>query len=734
MPFLFIFAILFVLSLIILLGQFFHQTLLNEIGDQFNNQQLMLAREVAMNIEGFVDRVYKDLHIISQLPEVHRIHMSPRCRIIVEAINSSIQNEVLLTIQVLDRNGRVIYDSASPGREGADLSRTDYFKKAVVLPKNERLITDLMEVHEKSTGSQEFIVAVPIYQYRPESVMSEFNGVVLAALSMDGITLKYLSPIKSGTRGYAWMMDNSGTLLYHPTQPQMVGKNLYHTDMTCFNCHKTFETEKKMIEGEGEPFGYYEAPGGENKLAAFSKIHFGNKYWLIAVSAPYSDVVSLMQKSRRFYSLLIISIFIATLTASGATVVTYKKKIKAEEKTKHLENQRRLEREVVIAKNYLENIVENTRTNLMVLDKDFTVKTLNTAQAATIGRSKEDILGRPFFSLFPEDLAPYNGIPFEALLKKTLMGRSSEIKDYRITGLQKEPIYLDMIISPLTLDEEINGILITATNVTKRVQLEEALKQYTEALEDKVDEGMAKTKKLEEQVIHSEKLAALGRLAAGVAHEIGNPLTSISTFSQLLREMATDDFSKNSLDIINSHIQRITEIVRQMSAFSRPAAPNVKYLQLNDVVNASLDLMRLDKRMKSNIEIAVNTDPELPKTLIDDGQISQVFINIILNALDAMHEGGRLSVSTRAGKDDRGRDSIFVEFTDTGVGIPKEDTGRIFDPFFTTKEAGKGTGLGLAISYNIVKRFKGDIKVESEPGRGSSFTVILPVEAEKAPK
>jgi len=735
-PTVFILAFIIVLSLIILLGQFFHQSLQEEMAEQFNKQQLLLAREVAANIDDFIMHVYKDIHVISRLPEIDKIHQSPRCRSVAEAINFNIQNEVLVTIRVLNKKGIVLYDSSYPGREGVDLSKADYFKKASLLPRNEKLITDLLSPSDLGQDSKQFIVASPIYQRREGSITPEFNGIVLAVLSMDGLTKKYLAPIKSGIGGYAWMMDSTGTLLYHPTQPQMVGKNLYVTDdvcmsdQTCFRCHRSFDTEKKMIESKSETFGYYEAPGGENKLAAFYKFPIARKSWIVVVSAPYSDVIALMQKSRRFYSLLILSIFITTLAASGATIVTYKKKIKAEEKTKHLENQRRLEREIEISKDFLENIIENTKTNLMVIDKDLMVRTVNTAQARTLNRPKKDIIGRPLFSLFPDNLPPYEGIPIEAIFQKTLTGRSFEIRDYRITGIQEIPMYLAMNISPLLIDGKTPGILITSNNVTKRVELEEALKQYTVELEDRVDKGTANAKKLEQQVLHSEKLAALGRLAAGVAHEIGNPLTSISTFAQLLREMTTDEFTQNSLDIINNHIQRITEIVRRMSTFSRADSLNIKYIQINDVVNSTLDLMRLDKRMKSTIEIGVALDPGLPKTMIDEGQMSQVFINIILNALDAMSDGGKLTVTTRHGKDDQEREAIMIGFADTGVGINKNELEKIFDPFYTTKEVGKGTGLGLSVSYNIVKRFKGDIKVESEPGKGTVFTIILPIEKE----
>jgi two-component system NtrC family sensor kinase len=729
-PALFVLTVLVVLSVIIILGQFFHQSLQEEMAGQFNSQQLLLAREVAVNIESFVDHVYKNLVVISQLPEVDQINHSPRSRSMAESIIRSLQNEALLTVRVLDKDGILLYDSSSPGGERADFSKADYFQKARLLPKNEKLITDLLDIPHESHETKKVIIATPIYQLRRGHPVAEFRGVVLALLSMDGITQKYLSPIRSGIRGYAWMMDSDGTLLYHPNQPQMVGKNLYRTDKTCFQCHISFDTEKKMIEGTSETFGSYQAPGGENKLAAYYKFPIVRKSWIVVVSAPYSDVIALMSKSRRFYSMLILSIFITTLVVSVVMVVNYKKQIKAEEKAKHLENQRRLEREIEIQKDYLENIIENTKTNLMVIDKDLAVRTLNTAQAQTLGRSKQDFLGKKFFELFPDRLTPHEGIPIEAILHKTLDGSSFEIKDYRLTGLRETPLYLTMNINPLLIDGKTPGILITSTDVTKRVELEDALKQYTVELEDKVDKGTATAKKLEQQVMHSDKLAALGRLSAGIAHEIGNPLTSISSFAQMLSEMSTDEFTQNSLEIINKHIQRITDIVRRMSTFSRADSLNIQYVQLNDILQSTLDLVRLDKRMKTTIDIQVSLAPDLPKTMADEGQMSQVFINIILNALDAMPERGKLIITSRLVRDELGKDLILIEFIDTGIGISTQELEKIFDPFYTTKAVGQGTGLGLSLSYNIIKRYNGDIRVESESGKGTKFTIVLPVEKE----
>ncbi len=357
----------------------------------------------------------------------------------------------------------------------------------------------------------------------------------------------------------------------------------------------------------------------------------------------------------------------------------------------HLENQRRLEQEIVIAKNYLENIIENTQTNLLVLDRDLTVRTVNTAQArpSAVPSRTSSVA---FFLLFPDNLPRYEGIPIETLLHQSITGHSIEVKEYRITGIQPEPVFFDMNVSPLLIAGKVTGILITSNDVTKRVQLEEALKQYTAELEDKVDKEVATAKKLEQQVLHSEKLAALGRLAAGVAHEIGNPLTSISTFAQLLREMATDEFAQSSLDTINSHIQRITEIVRRCPHSPVPIRLNIKLVQINDILKSSLDLMRLDKRMKSTLEIDRQLDPHIPKTMIDEGQIAQVFINIILNALDAMPDGGKLSVTSRHGLNEQGLDTIYVDFHDSGTGIPLPTCKRSSIPFTPPRKWAKGPG------------------------------------------
>ena len=182
--------------------------------------------------------------------------------------------------------------------------------------------------------------------------------------------------------------------------------------------------------------------------------------------------------------------------------------------------------------------------------------------------------------------------------------------------------------------------------------------------------------------------------------------------------MEEDEFKKESLETIYFHINRISEILKQLSGFSKMPVEELKRHQINEIIETSINLIQYDKRAK-NVSIIKKLSPSLPKVIIDGNQLSQVFINLTLNAIDAMSNGGTLTVrSTEIWG------NIVIQFEDTGIGIPKEELPKIFDPFYTTKE--KGTGLGLAVSYNIIKKMNGTITVESEAGKGSIFTITIP--------
>jgi two-component system, NtrC family, sensor kinase len=230
------------------------------------------------------------------------------------------------------------------------------------------------------------------------------------------------------------------------------------------------------------------------------------------------------------------------------------------------------------------------------------------------------------------------------------------------------------------------------------------------------------------RIMESERLAHIGQLAAGVAHEINNPLQGIVTYSHLLLErVSTENGTRQSLEKIVKQANRCRDIIRGLLDFSRQRKPEKRLSNVNRILEECVSLVD-DQVLFHNIRIARHLCPELPPVFMDPSQIQQVFMNMILNAAEAMNGGGQLMLTTRQVPADG---AVEVEFTDSGHGIKEEDLDRIFSPFFTTKEVGHGTGLGLAISYGIVKEHKGTITVESQEGQGATFTIRLPVSSEQ---
>lgn len=227
-----------------------------------------------------------------------------------------------------------------------------------------------------------------------------------------------------------------------------------------------------------------------------------------------------------------------------------------------------------------------------------------------------------------------------------------------------------------------------------------------------------------QKIMASERLALIGQLSANVAHELNNPLQGIVTYSHLmLEEMPCDDPNKTNIERVVGQAKRCRDIIRGLLDFSRQREPDKTYSNINTVMEDCLSFVE-NQALFHNIQIKKNFQEDLPMIVIDASQIERVIMNMIINAAEAMEGSGTLTLSTRMNNH---AGCIELEFTDTGQGISKENIDKIFDPFFTTKDVGHGTGLGLAISYGIIQSHKGSITVVSEIGRGTTFTVSLPI-------
>jgi signal transduction histidine kinase len=230
--------------------------------------------------------------------------------------------------------------------------------------------------------------------------------------------------------------------------------------------------------------------------------------------------------------------------------------------------------------------------------------------------------------------------------------------------------------------------------------------------------------RLERQMIQSEKLAAIGQLAAGIAHEVSSPLTSISALTQLLQEKTSDSSQVEKLQLIHQEIERIYSTVRELVNFSKPAHYIIKPLSVNTVIQEAIRIVQYDHRLKY-IPIETQLDARIPDLPLSYDQLLQVFINLLLNAGDALENrrAAKIEIITQCQVD---RIEILVK--DNGVGIEPAHLNKIFTPFFTTKRDGNGTGLGLWVSYQIIQHLGGEFSVESEPGQGTTFKIYLPLD------
>jgi two-component system NtrC family sensor kinase len=235
-----------------------------------------------------------------------------------------------------------------------------------------------------------------------------------------------------------------------------------------------------------------------------------------------------------------------------------------------------------------------------------------------------------------------------------------------------------------------------------------------------------KLKTTQEELVQAEKLTSLGQLAASIAHEVNNPLSGVLVYTQLLtKKINSDKFTKETaLDYLSKmepELTRSTRLIRNLLDFARQSPPALREVNINEVVSRAFDLAAHSAELQ-NIEVVKELNPSLPKLEADFDQLQQVCTNLILNAIQAMPQGGRLTLRTSADGDDQ----LKIEVQDTGCGISAENVKKLFTPFFTTKGKGKGVGLGLAIAYGIIQRHKGRIEVQSKEGEGTTFTIYLP--------
>jgi len=359
-------------------------------------------------------------------------------------------------------------------------------------------------------------------------------------------------------------------------------------------------------------------------------------------------------------------------------------------------------------------LVETMNEGFMELDENDVFRYVNDALCVMLAYSKSEIIGQHVSKFF--DAAN------RQMLKKHISLRErGKFESYEIGWTRMDQDKVHTIISPRPLFDAKNqykGSFAVITNVTRLKKVSRTLQEYSEKLEEKVEQRTKELQEAQEELVRTEKLAMIGRLAGGVAHELCNPLGAIKDaafFLNVTLENPNPEM-KEMLEILKKEAIKSERTINSLLDFARPKQLVKRRININEVILDSL----LQNAIPNNVGVVKLLNKDLPEIQADPDQLAQVFRNIILNAIRAMSENGKLIIKSYAPQPKW----IAVSFIDTGDGIPQENMGRIFEPLFTTKA--KGIGLGLALAKTIVERHGGTIEVESEVGKGSTFIVKLP--------
>ena len=354
-------------------------------------------------------------------------------------------------------------------------------------------------------------------------------------------------------------------------------------------------------------------------------------------------------------------------------------------------------RELEAQRNFAARIIDSLPVGLYVIDSDYTIRAWNRKrESGTQGVAREDAVGRLVFDVLDRQPRELLKREFERVFAtgeiQQVEMESQATRDARYYRITKIPMRLG--------DDQITHVITIGEDVTEWREAQHRLAQ-------------------------TEKLAAIGQLAAGVMHEINNPLATILACAEALK--LRDDGSTRGdeyLEIIDKEVQRCRRIIDRLLDFSRPRTGEKRVVDINDVIEQTLFLLKHHERFKRMV-VTKEFTTGLPTIPADPERLIQSFMALLLNAMDAMNSRGTLTV--RSGMNPERGDELLIEFIDRGVGIKKEELSKIFEPFFTTKPQGRGTGLGLSICYGIIADHRGRIEVESQIGVGSTFKVYLPL-------
>ncbi|MBN2060885.1 MAG: PAS domain S-box protein [Deltaproteobacteria bacterium] len=663
---------------------------------QFNEEQLVIARSVSSKIEREINSLKKEMVLLAEKmssPENTLFEGD----IIHDSLFRMTENGVW-RIEVADLSVRKarIYMRSGQSYETQDIS--DELYQIVENRKNrEGHIWIFSQLHGKEVMTILFI----------REIKGDPLKFIIMRINLHWFFDPVLRDAHFGKTGYAWIIDQEGRFLYHP-KTSFIGRDAFkireedYPDVPVSLIH-SIQKERmlKGLEGTGQYFsGWHRGiTGGIKKLIAYTPIRIdkmNSQIWSIALVAPVSEIKDILDKGH--LKLFFIQIFLFLTVVAGMWVLilfekrwSRKLEDQANERTEELKRSDEKYR----------SLVESTEDFIFSVDSAGNFLSMNSFTANYFGGRPEDFVGKGLNFIFP-----HKAVREQVKLIQSVYKYGKSVRDEFELQVGDYRIWISANFLPLK-DKEgmVNSVLCIARDITEN-------------------------KNLERQLISTEKLASMGTLAAGVAHEINNPLGVILGFCDLLLRKAKEGTQEyEDLKTIERQGLHCKQVVENLLSFSRIEEGNLESSDLYQNLCEVIAVVRHNLEM-NNIELITDFSRDIPPVNGEPRQLQQVFLNLINNAVAAMKGGGRLKICALLERDKK---HAVVKISDNGVGINKEDLDRIYEPFFTTKAEGEGTGLGLFVSYGIVKKYGGSINcvthtaASTDGESGTTFCVKMPV-------
>jgi PAS domain S-box-containing protein len=559
-----------------------------------------------------------------------------------------------------------------------------------------------------------FTMALPVRQVSVDDAhpvaTNRYAGTLVFIVDAVKFAERVAGNIRSGRSGYGWIMDNKGIFLYH-MERDFIGKSAFEARSEkkpniSFSRINELQKEMLLTGKEGMSWyvsGWHRGREGEEikKLIAYAPVRLlegsDQHRWSVGVVAPVEEVDGALNRIQvRQVLLQGVSVVVVLLSGLFLMMLMFRwsssLQRQVEDKTRELSR----------SESYLRSLIEGADDIIFTVDTAGAISSMNSYGRRFFGLGRGQLAGKMLSDLMPCGVSEKQQSIIRTVFEQ---GTREQATCSLVAGGSER--WLSINYTGIGNDE---GQVIAALGIARDI---------------------TERKQIEQQMTHTEKLASIGTLAAGVAHEINNPLAIILGFTELLREQAEPGTETDEmLQTIERHGLNAKRIVENLLNFSRTSERKSDAVDLNASIETVLGVVGNTMALQQ-ITLEKRLAPDLPKLQGESGELQQVFFNIVTNAISAMETGGVLTVTTECAGDA----DIRICLSDTGPGIPRDIRPKIFDPFFTTKKVGEGTGLGLSISYGIIKRYGGDIVFETKtaeeaPQSGTSFIITLPIHHE----